>query len=242
MKLHVLSRKEELDDHRLPGKVVVVLDVLFATTSIAAVLAHGATEVVPALDGAAARGVAALRPAGSFVLAGELDAETLPGFAHPTPLALLAQPLQGRALVYSTTNGTVALRRAAGADRVYAAALVNGAAVVEQVLRHHRGETVLLVCAGSAAAFNLEDFYGAGHLVAHFARRATGLELTDAAQAALLVHQGQEAFGCLSRGRVGRLMRARGLLAEVEYAAGLDRLAVVPELRDGRLVAATAAG
>ena len=29
MKLHVLTRKEELDDHRLPGKVVVVLDVLF---------------------------------------------------------------------------------------------------------------------------------------------------------------------------------------------------------------------
>ena len=104
MKLHVLTRKEELDDQRLPGKVVVVLDVLFATTSIAAVLAAGASEVVPALDGDAARSVAAGRPPGSFVLAGELDAETLPGFANPTPLALLQLPLRGRALVYSTTG------------------------------------------------------------------------------------------------------------------------------------------
>jgi 2-phosphosulfolactate phosphatase len=239
MKLHVLSRKEELDGYRLPGKVVVVVDVLFATTSIAAVLAHGASEVIPAPDGDAARAVAAGRPPGSFVLAGELDAETLPGFSHPTPLALLELPLRGRALVYSTTNGTVALGKAAGASRVYAAALVNGAAVVDHVVRHGQGETVLLVCSGSAAAFNLEDFYGAGHLVSHFTRSPGDWELSDAALAALLLHDGSDALSCLSRGRVGRMMLGRGLRREVEYAARQDRLEVVPELREGRLVAAT---
>jgi 2-phosphosulfolactate phosphatase len=239
MKLHVLSRKEELDGYRLPGKVVVVVDVLFATTSIAAVLAHGASEVIPAPDGDAARAVAAGRPPGSFVLAGELDAETLPGFSHPTPLALLELPLRGRALVYSTTNGTVALGKAAGASRVYAAALVNGAAVVDHVVRHGQGETVLLVCSGSAAAFNLEDFYGAGHLVSHFTRSPGDWELSDAALAALLLHDGSDALSCLSRGRVGRMMVGRGLRREVEYAARQDRLEVVPELREGRLVAAT---
>ena len=240
MKLHVLTRKEELDDHRLPGKVVVVLDVLFATTSIAAVLAAGASEVIPALDGDAARAVAASRSPGSFVLAGELDAETLPGFSHPTPLALLQLPLRGRTLVYSTTNGTVALSKAAGAARVYAAALVNGAAVVDHLVRTGRGETVLLVCSGSAAAFNLEDFYGAGHLVSRFARAVAGCELSDAARAARLLHDGADALACLSQGRVGRLMLERGLVREVEYAARQDRLEVVPELRGGRLVDASA--
>ena len=109
--------------------------------------------------------MAASRPAGSFVLAGEYGAETLPGFANPTPLALLDLPLAGKALVYSTTNGTVAVHKAAGAARVYAAALCNGAAVVERVLARAEAETVLLVCSGSVDAFNLEDFYGAGHLV-----------------------------------------------------------------------------
>ena len=236
MKLHVLTRKEELDGLRLEGKVVVVLDVLFATTSIAAALAHGAAEVIPAPDGEAARALAAARPPGSFVLAGELGAETLPGFADPTPLSLVAQPLRGRALIYSTTNGTVALGKAAGAARVYAAALVNGAAVADQLVRRGEGETVLLVCAGSAQAFNLEDFYGAGHLVAHLTRRRGDWELSDAAQAALLLHGGGEALDCLSRSRVGRMMLARGLRHEVEYAARKDQLAVVPELRGGRLV------
>jgi 2-phosphosulfolactate phosphatase len=239
MKLHVLSRKEELDGIRLPAKVVVILDVLFATTSIAAALAAGAAEVIPAPDGATAKALAARRPPGSTLLAGELDAQTLPGFADPTPLALLALPLQGRALVYSTTNGTVALGKATGAARVYAAALVNGAAVADHLVRAGLGETVLLVCAGSAAAFNLEDFYGAGHLVSHLARRIPGLELSDAAQAALMLHDGAEPLSCLSRGRVGRMMVARGLERELEYAAQLDRLAVVPELLGGRLLAAT---
>jgi 2-phosphosulfolactate phosphatase len=238
-RIHVLLKKEELDDHRLPGKVVVVLDVLFATSSIATALAHGATEVVPALDGTAARAEAAHRAAGSFVLAGELNAETLPGFAHPTPLALLQERLAGRALIYSTTNGTVAVRKAARADRVYAAALLNGRAVVEHLARHAAGETVLIVCAGSADAFNLEDFYGAGYLVSLLSR--PGLpppELSDAAQAAQLLHDRSDALDCLSRSRVGRMMRDRGLERELAYAAQKSLLDVVPVLRDGRLEAA----
>ena len=72
-KIHVLLKKEELDSERLPGKVVVVLDVLFATSSIVAALAHGAVEVVPALNGEAALQEAARRPEGSYVLSGELQ-------------------------------------------------------------------------------------------------------------------------------------------------------------------------
>jgi 2-phosphosulfolactate phosphatase len=217
---------------------VVVLDVLFATSSIAAALSRGATEVFPAVDAAAALAEAARRPPGSFLLAGELGAETLPGFANPTPLSLLRERLAGRALLYSTTNGTVAVDAAAGAARVYAAALANGEAVAEEVIRRAEGETVLLVCSGSADAVNLEDLYGAGHLVSHLVGRGAGWELSDAALAALLLHEGTDALSCLSRSRVGRMMLGRGLGDEVAWAARKDHLAVVPVLRDGRLVAA----
>ena len=82
-KIHVLTRKEELDSVRVAGKVVVVLDILFATTTMVTALANGALEVVPVLDEAAARAEAQRCREGCFVLAGELYAETLPGFAHP---------------------------------------------------------------------------------------------------------------------------------------------------------------
>jgi 2-phosphosulfolactate phosphatase len=235
-RIHVLTRKEELDGQRLPGKIVLVVDVLFATSSIAAALANGATEVVPMPDGDAARAEAARRPAGSFVLAGEKDAETLPGFAHPLPLSLSPEAVSGRALILSTTNGSVAIHRSADAARVYAAALVNGEAVIRHLDGALRDETVLVVCAGSGGAFNLEDFYGAGHLVSLLTRGAGARhELSDAALAARELHDRSDALECLSGSRIGRRMRDRGLEREVAFAAQKARFDVVPLLADGRM-------
>ena len=81
---------------RVPGKVVIVLDILFATTTMVAALAHGATEVVPVLDEAAARARAKALRRECYVLSGELYAETLPGFAHPAPLALIEHGVEGK--------------------------------------------------------------------------------------------------------------------------------------------------
>ena len=234
-RIHVLLKKEELDGQRLAGKVVIVLDILFATSSIVAALAHGAAEVLPALDGEAALWAASGRAAGSYVLSGELNAVTLPGFTHPMPMALLEQDLAGKTLIYSTTNGTVAVAKARAADHVYAAALLNGEAMVSQIEREHAAETVLIVCSGSADNFNLEDFYGAGYLVSLFARRAGAHELTDAANAARLLHDHCEALECLSASRVGKMMLSRGLGHEVQFAAQKSRFPVVVRLEGGSL-------
>ncbi|QJR13365.1 2-phosphosulfolactate phosphatase [Usitatibacter palustris] len=242
MSLHVIFRKEDLDRERLEGKVVIVLDVLFATTTIAAALANGATDVVPVVDAEAARTAACGRDPRGYVMAGELNAVTLPGFAHPTPLALLSEaPPDGKTLIYSTTNGTVALAKSAGAAHVYAAALVNARATVEHVLRHHPGLTVLIVCSGSVENFNLEDFYGAGYFVSLFAQRGVTEGATDAALAAQRMHDASPAVDCLNASRVGRMMLARGLDAEVAYAAAKDQLDVVARLDDGRLTAVRSA-
>lgn len=234
-RVHVLMRKEDLDAERLPGKVVIVLDVLFATTTIAAALAAGATEVIPALDGDAAKAAANGRKEGSYVLSGELRAETIPGFHHPSPLALTRKaPLSGNTLIYATTNGTVAIAKSAGAAHVYAAALVNALAVVDRVRDRHPEETVLIVCSGSVQNFNLEDFYGAGHLARLFARDGD-VELSDAALAAIKLFDGTTPDECLRDSRVGRMMRDRGLDEEVAYAAQRDVLGVIPRLEQGVL-------
>ena len=238
-KIHVLLKKEELDAQRLPDKVVVVLDVLFATTSIVTALAHGAVEVVPTLDRDAALRDAAHRPAGSYVLAGELNAVTLTGFSHPTPLALLEQDLAGKTVIYSTTNGTVALSKSRDAVHAFAASLLNAEAVVDRIERTFPNETVLLVCSGSADNFNLEDFYGAGYLVSLFARHGVPRELSDAAMAAQMLHDGADAFECLASSRVGRMMLSRGLEREVRFAARKSCFEVVPELREGCMRRAT---
>ncbi len=231
-KLHVLLKKESLDPSRLPGKVVVVLDVLFATSTIVHAFAQGMDRIWPARDADDARRIAASLPAP--LLAGEYLADRLPGFAPPTPLALAAIGLRGATLVYATTNGTVALHQAATAAHVYVGALLNGAAVVTHVIRRHPQAQVLLLCSGSVDRFNLEDFYGAGHIAAHF--QASGrYTLTDAAMAAVLLRRGCEPGTALGASRVGRMMQAHDLQQEIDCAAQTDTLDVVPELRHGCL-------
>lgn len=239
-KVHVLTRKEELDTVRLPGKVVVVLDILFATTTMVAALAHGATDVVPVADEAAARAAAARLAPGSYVLSGELYAETLPGFAHPAPMALVRHGVRHKRLVYSTTNGTVAMTLCAEAASVYCGSLLNARRLAEHLVARHPGETVLVVCSGSAANFNLEDFYGAGYMVECLADLlGAGVDLSDAARSARGLYRHAKAPQALLECRVGRMMSARGLAHEVEFACRFDAFPIVPALQNGsvRLVA-----
>jgi 2-phosphosulfolactate phosphatase len=232
-KVHVLTKKEELDSVRVPGKVVVVLDILFATTTMVTALAHGATDIVPVLDEAAARAHGDDLAENSYVLAGELYAETLPGFAHPAPLSLLKHGVRGKTVVYSTTNGTAAMAQAASAARVYCGALLNARALAEHIVAAHPRETVLIVCSGSGNNFNFEDFYGAGYFVERFLEHEG--DLSDAAKAALALYRHARAPEALLDCRVGRMMAARGLAREVEFACRRDAFPVVPVLEDGRL-------
>jgi 2-phosphosulfolactate phosphatase len=235
-KVHVLTRKEELDSVRVAGKVVVVLDILFATTTMVSALAHGATEVIPVLDETSARKRARDFPADSFVLSGELNADTLPGFAHPAPMALLEHGVAGKALIYSTTNGTVCMSQAAGAARVYCGALLNASRLVEHIAAEHPRETVLIICAGSAGNFNLEDFCGAGAFVERLAARlGEAADLSDAARTALGFFRQARLPQALLECRVGRMMQRRGLAHEVEFACRIDAFPVVPVLTEGRL-------
>ena len=232
-KVPVLTKKEELDSVRVPGKVVVVLDILFATTTMVTALAHGAKEIVPVLDEAAARAQAKDFEENQYVLAGELYAETLPGFAHPAPLALLEHGIEGKSVIYSTTNGTVAMMQPARAARVYCGALLNARALTEHIVARHPRETVLIVCSGSGNNFNFEDFYGAGYFVECLLEHVA--DLSDAAKAALAVYRHAKAPGALLDCRVGRMMAARGLAREVEFACRRDAFPVVPALDGGRL-------
>jgi 2-phosphosulfolactate phosphatase len=235
-KVHVLFRRQDLDMVRLDGKVVVVLDVLFATSTMISALAQGARAVIPTLNELQAREEAQRLPAGSYVLSGELYAETLPGFASPAPLALAAHGVADKTLIYSTTNGTVALRDSSAADHVYAGALLNAQAVVDHVRSAHPDDTILIVCSGSMGNPNLEDMYGAGYFVELIARGfGEERDFSDASIAARALFRSEPAESALLRSRVGQMMQERGLTDEVKYAARLSELDVVPKLLEGIL-------
>ena len=236
--LHVLQKREEIDTARLTGKVVVVLDVLFATTTIVDALARGAICVYPVRTPAEA--IETANRLDAALLAGEHMARMIPGFQAASPIALAKAGLRGAQLVYCTTNGTQALASVtavAGVD-VYAGALLNGKALAAHIVARHGGLSILLACSGSVDRFNLEDFHGAGHIMAHLLK-LQDYELTDASLAALHAYRGCDTRTALFASRVGRMMVEHGLEAEVEYACQSDSVDVVPQWIDGRIVDAS---
>lgn len=232
--LHVITRKEDLDTRRISAQVVLVVDTLFATTSIVTALAEGAETVVPALDEHEARSIAAGHgDPERLVLAGEYMAQTPPGFHSPTPLALTRHGLAGKTLIYATTNGTVALRLAAPAWRVFATCLRNAEATARHVVETHEGRTVVIVCAGSSGRFNLEDFYTAGWLVRHLAARGM-FTLTDAARVAA-GYAGTHCTEVLQQSWIAQHEGERWG-SEVIFASEADSVALVARMTGDRVV------
>lgn len=237
-RIHVVSKKEDIDPSRLGGRVVIVLDILFATTTIVTALEHGATAVIPAESPEEARRTALAMPSDSYSIAGEDRLASIPGFATPLPLALTRREgFAGKPLIYSTTNGTVALRHSRGADAIYAASLLNVGATLGHVSRHHPGKQLVIVCAGSAGAMNLEDVYGAGCFID---RLLPSLDLSrdasDTALVALAVFSASPTYETISASRVGRIVIAAGGNDEVRHAARIDGSPLVAMLSGDRVV------
>lgn len=239
-KINVILRKEDLNPDFLYDKVAVVIDVLFATSSIVSALHQGACAVYPACNRQMACDAVRLLADDSYVLAGENHLKPLQGFAGYSPLALCLEPLAGRDLFYATTNGTVALRKADTARYVYAAALLNAPAVVRQ-LRQHRGTSIVLVCAGSAGRVNLEDLYLAGHLIDQLlALEPDHWQASDTCTIAQAVYRqfADSPARCLQQSQLGVLLRAADMQHEVDYCAQVGLLDIVPRLCGDRLMCA----
>lgn len=216
-KIHVLMKKEEIDEAKMNGKTAVVFDVLLATSTITSLLENGAKEVIPVLDEARARETAELMEEDTYLLAGEYEGRTIEGFLDPNP-SFLKDKVKGKSVILSTTNGTVAIHGAGLANHVYACSLLNSQATAEHFETFHRDDSIVLICSGSSGQFCIEDFYGAGYF-ADCLLSASSYELTDAARAAVLFSRSQrgQAGELLKASRVGEMLSMYGFEDEITY-------------------------
>ena len=116
--VQVIFKKEDIQPEELKGKVVVVFDVLFATSTITAAIADGAASVIPvfSVDEARKKSEQFKDP---FVMAGEDKGRRIDGFEPPLR-TYLKSIIQNKHLILTTTNGTVALHQSRLASSLYA--------------------------------------------------------------------------------------------------------------------------
>lgn len=224
----------------LHDRVVLVVDVLRASTSIAAALANGARAVIPfeGVDDAIMRARSLERS--DVLLAGERKMAPIQGFdLGNSPREFTADVVSGKTIVMTTTNGTGALASTVGAAEVLVGAFANYSAVLAWMRAAARaGKSLTIVCAGSHGRFALEDAICAGRFVRGVARRGIQPELGDAANVAAIIDRrmGADLHAVLRDSEHGRALIEAGLGDDVTYCAGIDTHPVVPVYRDRQVV------
>ncbi|MDV2683105.1 2-phosphosulfolactate phosphatase [Alkalihalophilus lindianensis] len=215
--VHVLLKKEEIEPEKLAGEIVIVLDVLLATSTIAFALSYGAKAVIPVSSEEEAIKLSTNYHPDDFILVGEKEGRVIDGFLSPNP-SLLKSFVQGKVVILATTNGTVALNRSEGAEMIYPACLRNGEAVIEDITTHlNPGQKIIIVCSGSSNQFCLEDFYGAGYLVSCLREKLGVISINDAgiAAEALFLTDKQGGYDLLIESAVGRFIIDHGFEEDV---------------------------
>ncbi|HCK42208.1 MAG TPA: 2-phosphosulfolactate phosphatase, partial [Planctomycetaceae bacterium] len=110
----------------LADQVVVVVDLLRASTTICQALASGATEVVPCLEVDETFLKAESYERSHMVMGGERGGERISGFdLGNSPTEYSPDQVFDRTVLFTTTNGTRALAHAKLAKRILIGAAVN---------------------------------------------------------------------------------------------------------------------
>lgn len=162
--LDVLATAHSFQEEELRDKTVVVIDVLRASSTMIAALESGAKGIVPVEDMSDAGRIAQNLDSENYLLCGEKDGEKIEGYdLGNSPLEYTPDRVKGRTIIFKTTNGTIAIRRAHLAKNIYIGSFLNLNAVVN-VLKQSTGDIILL-CAGWRGRLALEDLLCAGNII-----------------------------------------------------------------------------
>jgi 2-phosphosulfolactate phosphatase len=221
------------------GRVVAVIDVLRASTTIAVALDNGAKTVIPfeSSEDVIVRSKSFTRS--EVRLAGERKMQMVPGFdLGNSPREFTREAVEGKTVLLSTTNGTTALMSVNGARDTVVAAYVNFSPVVALLRSAVRGGTdVAILCAGHDRHFSLEDSVCAGRFVRAVTKDLPGIALNDGAYAAgmLDARYNEDLAKVFVDSEHGRALAEAGFGEDLVVAAALDAYPVVPIYQDRQI-------
>lgn len=240
MRLEVFLAPSELSPTALDGRVVAVIDVLRATTTIAAALHAGARTVIPFLETEDAVRTARQYERGEVKLAGERHMVAVSGFdLGNSPLEFTTAAVGQQTVLLTTTNGTRALLAADDAKAVYVASYANFTVTLAQLQAALDAQhPVAIVCAASEGTVSLEDSACAGRFVRALRSANPALEINDGALISELVavRYGDDRAELFTDATHGRALQAAGFTDDLRACASLDLYPVVAEYSERAIV------
>ncbi|MGZ3837948.1 MAG: 2-phosphosulfolactate phosphatase [Flavisolibacter sp.] len=225
-----------LDLYDLTNTVVVVIDVLRATSTIATALYNGAREIIP-VD--SVERCIQLGKELACVTAGERDGQIAPGLQYGnSSFEYPREFIEGKTLVLTTTNGTKLLHMALakGATEIITGSFLNLSAVCDHLSRINRN--VILGCAAWKDRVNMEDTLFAGAVVGAVKDRFS--INCDASHLAENLYDGarEDLYGFMKRNDASHYHRLTnfGLEKDIRHCLTPDLANILPEYVNGKLV------
>jgi 2-phosphosulfolactate phosphatase len=235
--LYTCLSPELLHLYEVDKSIVVIIDVLRATSTIATALHNGAKYVIP-VDSVAE--CIRLGKQIDGITAGERDGKIAEGLEYGnSPFEYPAEFIAGKTLVLTTTNGTRLLHMALAenAQSIITGSFPNLSAVCDYLVAQN--QHVILGCAAWKSRVNIEDtlFAGAviGRIGAHFSINC------DSSRMALAIYTqaAKDLFGYMKTNNASHYQRLSGygLNKDIEYCLTEDVANVTVVYEAGKLLA-----
>ena len=215
----------------LSGKVVVVVDILRATSCMTTGIAHGVKAIRPV---STLEECSALKEKG-YITAAERGGQKVATFdIGNSPFSYMEEQVKGKKIGVTTTNGTLTINKSKSADEVIIGSFLNLTAVANYLNKQNKD--VIIHCAGWQGRVNLEDTLYAGALAEKLG--STFQIDCDAARASLVLYEQakNDLDGFLSKSSHVQRLKSFNIQKDITFCLTIDEYDVIPVLREGELV------
>ncbi len=225
----------EYEQYKDEFEIVVVIDVLRATSAICAAFHNGIKAIIPV---ATVEEAMAYKQKG-YLAGAERKGQIVEGFDFGnSPFSYINEDFKGKEVVLSTTNGTKALHIARDAETVVVGSFLNLEALSQWLAKQNKN--VLCLCSGWQDKFNLEDTICAGAISDYLLNTGQFTSDEDSSIAAkyLYLSAKDNYFGYLKSSSHRRRLKNLNLNEDIKYCLTPNQTDVIPILKDGKLVIA----
>ena len=217
--------------YQMAGRIVVVIDIFRASSSICYGIDNGAHAIIPVATVDECLSYADQ----GYLLAAERNGEVVEGFDFGnSPYSYTAEKVKGQTVVLTTTNGTFAIQQAKQADQIVLGSFLNLTSICNWLAAQDKD--VLLLCSGWKNKFNLEDTLFAGAVVHQI--KSSFSHFCDAAIAAedlyLLAKSDLRAY--LFKSSHSQRLKELNIENDIQFCLKQDCCQAIPGLVGDRLV------
>lgn len=216
-----------------PDSIVVVIDILRATSAITTAFYNGVSKMIP---------IATIEEAQSyksngFMVAAERNGEVLEGFdLGNSPFGYMNTKVKGKTIAITTTNGTQAIEVAKNASKIIIGSFLNLDVVIEYLKKEKRD--VLFLCAGWKNKFNLEDTLFAGAVAEALIYKNNFTSSCDSTIAAMELYKlaKHDLYGFLANSSHRNRLAKLDLERDIRYCLEPNQCPVLPVMQGKFLV------